>query len=102
MAEVALMQNNKYDSMQFYEQSFQKMYVLNSIITLAKESCEERENKGIYYGIKPEKIKLISDERHNYINALSVACDIISNIMKIYISAEQEICLNQNTYNCSR
>ena len=102
MAEVSLMQNNNCNTMQFYEQSFQKMYVLNSILTLAKESCEERENKGIYYGLKPDKIKQISDERYNYINALSVASDIISNIMKLYLKAEQNICLNQNSDNCSR
>ena len=99
-AEVLLMQNNDSNITKLYEQAFQKMYVLNSIITLTRESCEERENKGVYYGLKSDMIKQISDERYNYINALSVASEIISNIMSIYVSAEYE--LNQNTYNCGR
>ena len=96
------MLKNEKELVHFYEQTFREMYILNTIITLIKESCEERENKGIYYGLKSDGIKQISNERHNYINGLDVVKDRLSNILKTYLSAEDTFYLHQNTYDCSR
>lgn len=87
---------------QMYEQSFNEMYVLNTMINMIKQSCEEKENKSMYYGTNYETIKNISNERNDYINMLAVVSDKISNIMSLFLSMEREIALYKDSNNCCR
>ena len=93
------MLRNEEEIVQFYEQTFREMHILHTIIKLVKESCEEKENKGIYYGLKVDGRKQICNERNHYINGLEAAEDRLSNILKMYVSAEDNFCLHQNSYN---
>lgn len=84
---------HKQNLLKINEQAFNQMYVVNTLINMTKQSCEERENHGEYYGLKGELLKRISDERNDYINMLSILSDKISSVMSLYVSMEKELTL---------
>ena len=88
------MKNNpKKNILKINEQAFNEMYVVNTLINVTKQTCEEREFNGIYYGLKGDITKKISSERNDYINMLSVLSDKISSIMSLYVLMEKELTL---------
>ena len=95
--------NQKNILIKTHEKSFHEMYVVNTIISMIKQSCVERENNGQYYGLTEKRIRtLISDERNDYINMLTLLSDKISNLMALFVSMENEFSLNNDTDNCCR
>ncbi len=88
--------------MKFCNQAFCELYILDTLVKMTKESCEDREYNGQYYGIPPEKIKKLSVERNNYINMLTLLSEKITSIMNINLQIEEELTLEQNPDNCSR
>ncbi len=85
-----------------YEQAFNELYILNSLINTTKILCEDREFKGKYYNIDLEKAKMLSEERNEYINMMSVLSDKIKHVINLYLALEKEFTLEQNANNCSR
>ena len=75
------------------EEAFNQMYVVNTLINMTLQSCEEKENHGEYYGLTGELLKKISDERNDYINMLTVLSDKIDYVMSLYLSIEKELTL---------
>lgn len=98
------MDSNNHNSklLYFNQETFGELYVLDTLINMTKESCQDREFSGQYYGIPPEMIAKLSAERNNYINMLTLFSEKVSNIMNLNLRLEQELCLEQNTNNCSR
>ena len=85
-----------------FEKFFEELYTLESIIKLTKESCSERELSASYYNISDKEKIVLSRERNNYINMLTIAQDKIYNLSLIGDSIEQEYSLlKQNSnYGC--
>ncbi len=84
------------------EKLFGEIYVLNSAVNMVKDSCSEKENKAIYYGLVNDGVQKMSSERNDYINMLTVAADKISNVMSLNLALEKEISLYQDSNNCGR
>ncbi len=72
------------------ENSFNELFTLESIIKLTKESCLDKEFTSIYYELSGEHKNILSAERNNYINMLTLALDKISNLKQIILTAEKE------------
>ena len=85
----------------FNQETFGELYVLDTLINMTKESCQDREFSGQYYGIPAEMKAKLSAERNNYINMLTLFSEKVTNIMNINLRVEQELCLKQNPHNCS-
>lgn len=84
----------------FYEQAFNEIYILNTLISMVKNTCERREYSGDYYGISKEASEKLSNERNEYINMLTVVSDKISHLIKLNLLLEKEMTLQKNTDNC--
>lgn len=82
------------DISRFYQDAFSEMYVVNTLINVARSNCLEKEFKAEYYGIPLEFTGYISDERNDYINILSVVADRISNLIELYLLHENEFGYN--------
>lgn len=82
------------DIRKFYQDAFSEMYVVNTLINVAKSNCQEKEFKAEYYGIPIKYTNYISDERNDYINILSVVADRISNLIELYLLHENEFNYN--------
>ena len=97
------MNNNAKNSvLDYYQETFEELCVINSIVKLVKNSCLEREFSGQYYGIPPEKIIHLSEERNNYINMLTVLSERVTNVMNLHEYMEVEKSLHNNSDNSSR
>ncbi len=84
------------------EELFGEIYVLNSAVNMVRNSCFEKENKSIYYGLVNDGVQKISNERNDYINMLTVAADKISNVISLNLAMEKELSLYQDSNDCSR
>lgn len=85
-----------------YEKIFDELYVADTIINITKSSCLNREFSGQYYGTTGEYSEQLSAERNNYINMLTILSEKISNIKELNILLENEVLLQENSYNRSR
>lgn len=94
--------HNSNKLMNFCNQVFCELYVLDTLVKMTKEACEDREYNGQYYGIPVEKINKLSVERNNYINMLTLLSEKINRVMNINLQIEEELTLEQNPDNCSR
>lgn len=74
-----------------YNQAFNELYTINSLINILKISCEEKEYKGNYYNVSTDVAKLLSNERNEYINILSLISEKVAFLIKQYISIENEL-----------
>ena len=68
----------------YYEMSFDVLSYIESILSVTKEVCLEKEINSKYYNIPlQEQIKL-STERNNYINMITLAQEKIEQLKIIY------------------
>ena len=74
-----------------YEKAFNELYTINTLISMVKRVCEEREYKGEYYNISKEKAVKLSKERNDYINVLTIISDRLSNIIELNLLMESKI-----------
>ena len=88
----------KSDFLAFNDKVFEELYVMDTLIDLAKTSCQEKEFKGQYYGIRYPKTKDLSAERFGYINIFTILADKLSNIKKLSLSIENSVNLQNNTH----
>ena len=87
----------------YNQQSFDELYMFETLISVFKKSCESREFGGQYYGISSkEGAKLLSAERNEYLNILTLLSDRVANLKKINLNLENDICLQKNANNCRR
>lgn len=86
----------------YYQETFDELCVINSVVKLVKNSCLEREFSGEYYGIPRDKTIYISEERNNYINMLNILSEKVTHIMNLQLFLEQENLLKHNSYNSCR
>lgn len=86
----------------FYQELFNELYVIDTIVNMTKNSCLEHEFRGQYYGTTGEYSIQLSAERNNYINMLTILSEKIANVMNLNLSAEKEILLQDNSHNSSR
>lgn len=75
----------------FYQETFNELYKIDSLIQVTRTNCESIEFSGQYYGIPAEMISLLSAERNNYINILTILSERVSNIIDKGILLENEI-----------
>ena len=85
-----------------FEQAFNELCIVKSLINILKLSCEDKEFRCKYYDIAKNKAILLSEERNEYINILSVASEKISRIIKLYLQMEKDKTLEQNPDYSSR
>ena len=71
----------------FFENTFDELHSLESIIKLTHEACLEKELDAVYYTSN----KGLSEERNHYINMLSIALDKITQLKEINILIEEEL-----------
>lgn len=89
--------------MLYNQQSFDELYMFETLISVLKKSCEAREFGGQYYGISSkEDAKLLSAERNEYLNIITLLSDRVANLKKINLNLENDICLQKNSNNCCR
>lgn len=86
----------------FYQELFNELYVIETIVNMTRNSCLEQEFNGQYYGTTGENSAQLSAERNNYINMLTILSEKISNIMNLNLSAEREVLLQKYSNNSSR
>ena len=79
-----------------YEETYSKLHVIRSLLNVIKFSCKDREFKGNYYNIPPEKANLLSDERNEYINILEIISDKVSDMINTYSNIESDIYTSYN------
>lgn len=84
------------------EQVFDELYAADTIVSITKNSCMEREFSGQYYGTSGKESKKLSEERNNYINMLTILSEKISNLKRLTLSIEKEILLQKNSDNSRR
>lgn len=85
------MERNHKKILACFQNTFDELYLLESVIKLTKESCLEREVNAQYYNLTQEKKKSLSEERNNYINMLSIALDRVKNLKEIHSLLEEKI-----------
>lgn len=87
----------------YNQQSFDELYMFETLVSVLKKSCESREFGGQYYGISSkEGAKLLSAERNEYLNILTLLSDRVANLKKINLNFEHDMCLQKNSDNCGR
>lgn len=74
-----------------HNELFDEFHHTNALIYATLSSCQEREFKGEYYGIPPQFISMISNERNEYISLLTIATDKLKYINKLNLNMEREI-----------
>ena len=91
------------DIVLYTDKVFDELYILESILKLTKESCQGQEFTSNYYNLPDKNVVLLSEERNNYINMLTLAIGIISKLKKIGLMLEKELpYLKQNSDNGGR
>ncbi len=87
----------------YNQQSFDELYISETLINMLKKSCEDREFSGQYYGISAkESAKLLSAERNEYLNMIALLSDRVQKLKKINLKFEKDITLQQNADYSSR
>ena len=74
-----------------FEESFDELFSLETIIKLTQESCFIREEDSIYYNLPHDEKLILSEERNHYINMLTIALDKVTRLKKISTQIEREI-----------
>ena len=90
------------ESICFYQELCDELYVIDTIVSMTKSSCLEREFNGEYYGTTGECSAQLSAERNNYINMLTILSEKISNMINLNCAAETEFLLQKNANNSRR
>ena len=75
----------------FHQETFNELYKMDSLVQITRRNCESIEFSGQYYGIPREMVALLSAERNNYINMLTILSERISEIINKGILIEDEI-----------
>ena len=75
----------------FYQETFNELYKIDTLVQVTRSNCENIEFSGQYYGIPREMVALLSAERNNYINMLTILSERISEIINKGILIEDEI-----------
>lgn len=73
------------------ELSVEELFKLESVVQLTKEACLEREFASIYYDLVDKNKSGLSEERNHYINLLTIALNMLSNLKQIIFIVEDEI-----------
>ncbi len=82
---------------------FEELFTLESVITITRDACLDREISAFYYDLPDSKKIVLSQERNLYINMLSLALDRVSNLKNINTKMENEIpILNKYSYDSCR
>lgn len=101
--EVLYMGKGHIDKLLYYYQNvFNELYIIETIVKMTKDSCLEREFNGEYYGTSGEYSAQLSAERNSYINMLTILSEKVSILIDMNTSAENELLLQENSNNCSR
>ena len=74
-----------------FEESFDELFSLETIIKLTQESCFIREEDSVYYNLPQDEKIILSEERNHYINMLTLALDKVHRLKKVSTKIEQEI-----------
>ena len=93
------MNNEAYKQLfSYYENTFDIVFLLESIIKVTQETCIDKEIYSVHYNLSSKDKMSLSQERNNYINMLSLALDKLSNLKEINLYIEKELnCLQSNT-----
>ncbi len=75
----------------FYNETFNELYKIDTLVQLTRTNCENIEFSGQYYGVPREIAAHLSAERNNYINVLSILSERIAEIINKSILIEDEI-----------
>ena len=92
----------KRDILSYQNDVFNNLHYANTLVNMTKLYCSEREYKGQYYGISQKNLKLLSDERNEYLAMLDLISDKLSDIQKLNLCIEEELTLHDNADNSSR
>jgi hypothetical protein len=96
-----------YKAMKCYSDEFNNidysLGIIESLIKIAKENCFYKECDSNNHNLNPQYKKMLSEERNNYINLLSVLLDEVLNLRKENNQLDIKIHqLKQDTNNCGR
>ena len=71
------------------EENYELLDLLESVITMTKFYCLEKDCKSNYYDFKESEVKSLSRERNDYINMLEIASKNIEAIKNNYENLEK-------------
>ena len=74
-----------------FEDSFDVLSSLESLIKATQNSCLNKECFSIYYNLSSKEKFTLSEERNHYINLLTIALDKVSSLKEIYVAIEKEL-----------
>lgn len=75
----------------FYQETFNELYKIDSLVQVTRTNCENIEFSGQYYGASREICTHLSAERNNYINVLTILSERITEIIDKSVLFENEI-----------
>ena len=85
-----------------FDDTFELLFSLESIIKIVHESCLDKEVYSKHYNLTSKEKLDLSIERNNYINLLTIALDKISNLKRKNLILEESLSnLKQDSNNCS-
>ena len=73
------------------ENLYDELFLLESIIKMTKEACLKKEFSAIYYNLSDKERCILSEERNNYINMLSIALEKVDELKEINNNIEREV-----------
>ena len=74
-----------------FENTFDILFSLETIIKLTQHNCLDKEISSIYYNLNAEEKITLSEERNQYINMLNLAIDKVSNLKEISLYIEEKL-----------
>ena len=95
--------HHKSDALTYQDKAFDELYSATTLVGATLTCCKEREYNRQYYGIPNDFIRMISNERNEYISLLTIIFDKLQCLNKINIKIEQELSLlKENSNDCGR
>ena len=74
-----------------FENTFEVLFSLETIIKVTQNNCLDKEVCAKYYNLPAKEQCILSEERNQYINMLTLAMDKVSRLKEINLVIEQEL-----------
>lgn len=89
----------KEEILSYFDDSFNSISTLESILKTTVNSCMNKEINSEYYNLEENDSQMLSEERNNYINLLEIALEKLISLKSVNLIIEKKLsCLEKNSY----